>query len=176
MLIYLSLIGSDADKTKFEMIYHTYKDLMFYVAHQILNNEHDAEDAVHQSFLKLIDILEKIDEPVCHKTRSLVVIIVERTAIDQYRRHKRRAAVPFDEGYAPLCIPTQAEAMVHGDSFARAMAALPTRQREVLLLKYDWGYSNKEIAALLSMQETNVRKTIQRAKENLAAALREQEV
>ena len=123
-----------------------------------------------------LKILEKIDEPVCHKTRALVVIIVERTAIDLYRRGKRRAAVSFDEGYTALSIPTQAEAMAHGDSFARAMAALPARQREVLLLKYDWGYSNEEIAALLSMQEANVRKTIQRAKENLAAALREQEV
>lgn len=176
LIIYLSLIESDADKTKFETIYHTYRDLMFYIAQRILNNEHDAEDVVHQSFLKIIDVLEKISDPVCHKTRSLVVIIVERTAIDLYRRHKRRTAVPFDEGYATLSIPTQAEAMAHGDSFARAMAALPVRQREVLLLKYDWGYSNKEIAALLSMEEANVRKTIQRAKENLAAALREQEV
>jgi len=66
--------------------------------------------------------------------------------------------------------------MAHEDSFARAMAVLPARQREVLLLKYDWGYSNTEIAALLSMEEANVRKTIQRAKQHLSAALQEQEV
>ncbi|MBO5340666.1 MAG: RNA polymerase sigma factor [Oscillospiraceae bacterium] len=176
MIVYLSLIQSDADKTTFEVIYHTYKNLMFYVAQRILNNEHDAEDVVHQSFLKIIDILEKIDEPVCHKTRSLVVIIVERTALDLYRKRKRSQAVPLDEGYEGLSMPTQAENMAQEDSFARAMAALPTRQRQVLLLKYDWGYSNREIAALLSMEEANVRKTIQRAKEALAAALREQEV
>jgi len=176
LIVYLSLIESDADKSKFETIYLAYRDLMFYIAQRILNNEHDAEDVVHQSFLKIIDILDKISEPVCHKTKSLIVIIVERTAIDLYRRNKRRTIVPFDEGYALLSIPTQAEAMAHEDSFARAMAVLPARQREVLLLKYDWGYSNTEIAALLSMEEANVRKTIQRAKQHLSAALQEQEV
>ena len=176
MLIYLQLIETEEDKSKFETIYLTYRDLMFYVAQRILNNEHDAEDVVHQSFLKIIDVLEKISDPVCHKTKSLVVIVVERTAIDLYRKHKRRTTVPFDEGYALPSTPTQAEAMAHGYSFARAMAALPARQREVLLLKYDWGYSNKEIAALLSMEEDNVRKTIQRAKQHLSTALQEQEV
>ena len=176
MFVYLSLIQSEDDKTKFEVIYHTYKNLMFHVAFGILNNEHDAEDVVHQSFLKLIGVLEKIGEPVCHKTRSLVVIIVERTAIDLYRSHRRRSAIPFDEGYLSLSTPGQAEAVAHEDSFARAIAALPVRQREVLLLKYDWGYSNGEIATLLDMEQANVRKTIQRAKETLAAALREQEV
>ena len=38
MLIYLSLIESDAEKTKFEIIYHEYRDLMFCVADKILNN------------------------------------------------------------------------------------------------------------------------------------------
>ena len=176
MLIYLQLIETEEDKSKFEQIYLEYRSLMFHTAYKLLRHEEDAEDVVHQSFLKIIDVLEKISDPMCHKTKALVVIIVERTAIDLYRRRKRRVTIPFDEGYASRSIPTQAEAMAHGDSFARAMAALPVRQREVLLLKYDWGYSNREIAALVSMEEVNVRKTIQRAKEHLATALQEQEV
>lgn len=47
--------------------------------------------------------------------------------------------------------------------------------RELLLLKYDSGFSEKEIAVLLSMTEANVHKTIQRAKTKLSKILEEQE-
>ena len=51
------------------------------------------------------------------------------------------------------------------------MAALPARFREVLLLKYDCGYSDAEIAAFCGMTEANVKKTVQRAKTKLKAVL-----
>ena len=59
MLIYLALIDSDAEKSKFEITYRAYRDLMFHVAYKILNNQQDSEDAVHQAFLKIIEVLEK---------------------------------------------------------------------------------------------------------------------
>lgn len=58
MLIYLAAINSDEDKTKFELIYRQYRNLMYYVANQILHNICDAEDVVHQAFLKIIEILD----------------------------------------------------------------------------------------------------------------------
>ena len=42
-----------AEKGKFEQIYQQYKELMYYVAEQILRNPQDAEDAVHNAFLYL---------------------------------------------------------------------------------------------------------------------------
>ncbi|MGN0335849.1 MAG: hypothetical protein ACI4DV_09385 [Lachnospiraceae bacterium] len=32
----------------FEILYYRYQGLMFHVANEILHNEYDAEDAVHQ--------------------------------------------------------------------------------------------------------------------------------
>ena len=37
MLIYLSMIEDAEDQNKFEQVYLRYKNLMFYVAHRILN-------------------------------------------------------------------------------------------------------------------------------------------
>lgn len=42
MLIYMMTIDTPQHQSNFEKIYRTYKGLMFYVANQILNNEHDA--------------------------------------------------------------------------------------------------------------------------------------
>lgn len=176
MLIYLSLIESESERSKFEVIYHTYKGLMFRVANGILHNEHDAEDAVHHAFLKIIHILETINDPECHKTKGLVVIIVERIAIDLYRRKKRHGTVPLDGEWADQPGRSETELIAERAAIAEAIAALPTRQREVVLLKYDHGYSHREIAQILSMEETNVRKTLQRAKERLSVILQEQEI
>lgn len=59
MIIYLQMIESDEDKSKLEQLYIMYKGLMFHVAMKILKNEFDAEDAVHQAFLSLIENLKK---------------------------------------------------------------------------------------------------------------------
>ena len=72
MIIYLQMIESDEDKSKFEQLYIMYKGLMFHVAMKILKNEFDAEDAVHQAFLSLIENLKKISDVKCPKTRACV--------------------------------------------------------------------------------------------------------
>lgn len=173
MLIYLTMIESDDNRSKFEIIYREYRDLMLYIANRILGDTRDSEDVVHQAFLKIVDILEKIDEPKCHKTRALVVTIVERTAIDLYRRRRREKAVPLDEEYVNVPDTAQIDAAADRADLAVAIASLPTRYREVLLLRFDSGFSNREIAGVLSMSEENVRKTIQRAKEKLGRMLEE---
>lgn len=99
MLIYLAAISSDEDKSKFELIYRQYRNLMYYAANQILHNSSDAEDVVHQAFLKIVEILDTISEIKSHKTRSLIVTITERKAIDLYRSKSRTAVLPLDETY-----------------------------------------------------------------------------
>ena len=58
MLIYLSMIETPESRSKFETIYETYKQLMFYIANNILHDARDAEDIVHEAFLKIIEILD----------------------------------------------------------------------------------------------------------------------
>ena len=165
MFLYLAMIDSDADKSKFEILYSEYKNLMYYTANRILCNSSDTEDVVHQAFLKVIEILDTISSPRCHKTRALLVTITEHKAIDLYREKQRRNVLPLAEEYIG------AAPAAERDTLAAAIASLPPRYRSVLLLRYDCGYSNAEIANILDTTEPNVRKLIQRAKEKLSAAL-----
>ena len=171
MMIYLQTLETSEEKTRFEELVHTYKNLMFYVANQILNNDHDAEDAVQQAFFAILKNFEKISEIKCPQTRSFVVTVVERKAIDLYRLKNRSTAISFDEEY--INVPDQADvdAVSIRTDLARVMALLPTRYRELLLLKYDNGYSEQEIAVMCSMTPANVKKTIHRAKKKLEALL-----
>lgn len=175
MLAYLAIIETDADKSKFEKIYTAYKSLMYYVAIQVLGDTKDAEDVVHQAFIKVIENIEKIDEPKCPKTRGFVVTITERKAIDLYRRRQRHSTVSLDTGLGETMESHELEEIPTRLTLAEAMAQLPARYREVLLLKYDSGFNVKEIADLLSMSEENVHKTVQRAKNRLQMIFSEME-
>ena len=171
MLVYLAVIDEPMQKTKFETVYHRYRGLMYYVAYRILNNASDAEDAVHDAFIKIAENMKKISDPVCPKNQSYVVTIVENKAIDLYREKQRRNVLPLAEEYIGAAPAAEIERLAERDTLAAAIASLPPRYHSVLLLRYDCGYSNAEIANILDMTEPNVRKLIQRAKEKLSAAL-----
>lgn len=176
VLFYLSLIPEDREREKFLAIYDAYHNLMLYIAYQILDNQQDAEDAVHEALLRIIEILEKISDPVCPKTRALVGIITRGKAVDLYRARKRRCAEPWEEWTEPTSDRTLAEVVETADPTLRAMAQLPVRQRELLMLKYDQGFHDREIAHITGMSQANVAKTLQRAKARLRELLMEQGV
>mgnify|MGYP002513338454 CR=1 FL=1 len=118
---------------------------------------------------------EKISEIKCPQTRSFVVTVVERKAIDLYRTKQRSSVIPFEEEFINVPAPSVMDAAVHRTDLGRVMAMLPTRYRELWFLKYDNGYSEREIAVMCSMTEANVKKTIQRAKKKLESILNGQE-
>ena len=159
MIVYMQIIESDEDKSKFEQLYLKYRNLMFYVARKILNNQQDAEDAVHQAFVSIIENLEKISDIDCPKTRSYIVIIVERKAIDLMRKNEKVVSMESIDETAGIEI-----SLSDVGSISNAFANLPARYREVLLLHYDNGYSTKEIAQMFQMKRPAVQKLLWRAK------------
>ena len=169
MLIYLALVETEEEKRKFERIYTEYRQTMYFTAYRILNNVHTAEDAVHQAFLRVIEHLDKIDETNCHKTRGFLVIITEHIAIDMYRKRKCERTCSYDD--MEFSIADTAEQVASSDEISLAIAKLPVNYSTVLRLKFSHGYTDAEIAAILSITEENVRQRISRAKKKLAEIL-----
>ena len=93
MLIYLQMIETEEDKVKFASIYDRYRDYMLTMAHRISDNEEDAEDAVHQAFLYVIENLGKIRDTTSRQTRAYLVIITEHMALNIIRKNKRYVSV-----------------------------------------------------------------------------------
>jgi len=165
MLVYLQMIETIEDKVKFEQIYTTYRGLMYYIATRFLSSEQDAEDAVHQAFVSIISNLNKISQVESPETRAYIVIIVERKALDIIRTNKMYTDELTEEQQG-VAIP------LPGDSkLANALSQLPAHYRELLLLKYDHGYTTKEVAKILDMSHAGAEKMLWRAKKALAEAL-----
>ena len=162
MILYLQMIDSSEDRSKFEQIYIDYRDLMFYVANRILDNEQDAEDAVHEAFLKVAENIKKIGEPKCPKTRGFVVTIVENKAIDQYRKQQKHQTVELIDDIQGT------NAHYEGDNdLTKCILKLPARYREMILLRYHHGYSVREIAGMMGISLPAAIKLDQRAKQKL---------
>lgn len=89
MLIYLSFLRGSEGKSKFEMLYHSYKYIMHHVANGILQDRQLSEDAVHEAFIRIAKNLHKIGEIKCPQTKSFVVVIVKNVALTMVKQEGR---------------------------------------------------------------------------------------
>lgn len=162
MLVYLQMIETDDDKSKFEQIYIEYYGLMLHTAFKLLNHKQDAEDAVHHAFVSIAENITKISAPVCPKTKRYVVTIVENKAIDILRKRQRYPVTAFDDEIKGIDVEYDGD-----DYLVECIFKLPALQRQVILLKYSHGYSLREIAKMLGISHIWAIKVDQRAKKKL---------
>lgn len=174
MMIYLSVLETDEEKDIFEKIYRDNMQDMYAVAYAVLNNREDAEDAVHQSFLKIADNLTKISQMPCHEMLAYIVMISRNTAINMYNSNKRRAQRSETLNEAVDYVASYPQ-----DSYTElveAIKSLPQIYKDVLFLYCLQGFSAKETAKMLDITVANVRKRAARAKQMLSEILERGEV
>ncbi len=175
--IFLSLIDAPSDKEKFTKIYSTYTKLMMSVAMSVLHNPALAEEAVQEAFLKIAKNISAFSSAECNKTAGLVVIIVRNASIDLLRKERRQAAVSYDDGVlqgGPDGAPDVSGLLGGGLSeVLNTLSELECGCRDILTLKYVYGYKNAEIAKLLGITEQNAAVRLFRARKALKSKLEE---
>lgn len=62
--------AANAEYLNVEELYCMYKKLMYKEAYAILSDAHLAEDAVHESFVRVIKNMHKLDLNNCQRTRG----------------------------------------------------------------------------------------------------------
>lgn len=169
MLIYLQMIETPEERSKFVMIYEEYRDYMYRVALAILHNVEDAEDAVHYAFVKIAENIKNVDEPICLKTRGYVVTIVRNRAIDVYRKKQAHPHAEYRDALKGMWVEYDGDNRV-----TECILKLNDRQRDFLILKYHYGYDTKEIANILGVTYRNALQIEQRAKAKLRALCEEE--
>ena len=118
---YLQLLETEGEKQKFERLYERYRRLMHWIAVRILQDEHLAEDAVHEAFLRILQNFDGIDEILSPKTRNFVVIVVRNTSLNLRKKQKRE-----DENLVKDVF-SEEERQGQGDQLRRARNALAKR-------------------------------------------------
>ena len=173
MLIYMSMIESGEDEDLFKGLYLKYRKHMKYIAMQILGDEYLAEDAVHNAFLKIIPHLERFHKIDCQETKNLIVIFIRSTSIDLYRKRKREFE-QIDTLDQDILTEADFSALNVADILS-AIKTLPEIYRDVLLLKVEYEYTDREIAKILGIKTDTVSKRLERARRQLKKLLGEVE-
>ena len=162
LIYYLQMLDTPEEKVRFEQIYLKYRGLMYRVADSILHNRQDAEDAVHNAFLKIIKKFSRFQNTPAQDLASQIVVIARNEAISLLRKRKGDAPLEEQDGLAE---PSEAVSDYHAlvDSFTR----LPRTYRAVMEMKLLLGYSDGEIAAKLGLSKSAVSTRVSRGRQML---------
>lgn len=172
--IYLTLIDTDAEKQKFIIFYEQYRKLMFYIAKEILKDNHLAEDAVQEAFLRIAKNFHKTGTVTSHETKAFAVIITRNVAIDIYSKEKKITKI---NQYLSESIETETDDFTEKTSYKKLLGyilELPEIYRDVLYLNLVYDYQFNEIANLLGISTENARKRAQRGKKILQEKINEE--
>jgi RNA polymerase sigma-70 factor, ECF subfamily len=123
----------------------------------------DAEDAVHDTYLRARSRLKQLREPA-----SLEAWLTAVAVRECYSRHRRRRRLAEIVG---AMRPSPPEVSDLG--LRELVEALPFRDRTVIVLHYGHGLRLEEIARLLGEKPATIRSVIFRARARLRADLTE---
>ncbi len=130
----------------------------------------DAEDLTARTFEKAWRSRHRYQRDLA-SFATWVLAIARNVAVDHVRG--RRAFLPLDAA-ASVAAPagTPEDEAVHGSDAARLaalLAALPERERDLLALKYGADMTNRAIARVTGLSESNVGTIVHRAVQTLRA-------
>ncbi|BBB90649.1 MAG TPA: sigma-70 family RNA polymerase sigma factor [Methylomusa anaerophila] len=166
------------DERFFGEIYREYFPRIYnYVLYRV-NNHHDADDLSNEIFVKIFTSLnryqaEKASLPVW------IFSIARNSVIDHYRRGLQPATSLdvisdlSDSRPGPDDTVASRELWQH---LREALASLSQREREIIALKFWSGFSNREIAGVIGISESNTGVTLFRAMRRLRLILESQGV
>ena len=94
--------------------------------------------------------------------------IARNAALDELRRHKRRAALEVDpEDVHATPLDERIDGALRREVVRAALGRLAPRERELVALKFAGGLANEEIARVLGTSATNVGTRLHRTMEKL---------
>ncbi len=179
-IIISNMIATEADRSKMELLYIKYERLLFSVANTILHDVQKSEDAVQDTFIRIIDRLDKIDVIESPQTKRFLIIIIENICRNMLKK-KSFTDEKFYSDYEELdlmsspdyCSGAEKEFFEKYDIklVEEAFRNLSTESQDIYYLYIVEGISIKEIAELLGENYEKTKKKIQRIRHELKKAV-----
>ena len=150
------------DKERFAEIYASQFRLVWNVCLTLLRNPADTEDAVQETFLRLL----RQDEGrrALENVRAWLVVTARNVCRDELRRFRRRE-LPLEQAGEAASPPPEI------DETLAAVRRLPENYRLPLYLFYYEELSTAQIAVLLKRREATVRSDLRRGRIKLRQML-----
>ena len=161
----LAILETDEQRNELDEFYKEHKNRLYALALSRLHNKCDAEDAVQETFLNVAKYPEKFFEIDTHKKTAYVLIVI-RNVISQMLKeadnHKTAELTNDIIDNAPS-VETLAIGNISADELKDFIQKMSPALSDAIKLKAFGRLSNSEIADVLGISETAVRKRISEA-------------
>jgi len=150
---------------------HRFTPMAFRLAIRLLGNQAEAEDVTQEAMMRLWKIAPNWREGEA-KISTWVYRVTSNLCMDRLRK---QVPVRLDDIVEPLDDKPGVEVKFlqkdRIDALSAALAKLPERQRQAVVLRHLEGLSNPEIARILDLTVEAVESLTARAKKRLSALL-----
>ena len=162
LVYYIQMLDTPEEKIRFEQIYTKYRGMMYCIANGILKNDQDAEDAVHNAFIKMIKRFSKFQSAPLKDLAPQIAVIAKNEAISVLRKRKDEAPLEDWENFVEA-----SETITDYQNLVDSFTRLPQTYRSVLEMKLLLGYSDREISTKLGISKNAVSSRISRGRQLL---------
>lgn len=162
-----------ADPADFRRLYNETMILLFKISYRIVNDEDAAEDLVHDSYIKANE--KGMIFPTLDDAKFWLIRVVKNASLNYAKRKTREKKAYQKALYEDTRKATSGETDVLREETRKhaiqALAKLPAKLREVLILKEYGDLNYKDIGKVLGITESNVKIRVFRAREQLEKLL-----
>lgn len=145
---------------QFEQFVATERGMLVRLAMNILHHPEDADDAVAEALCKAWERREQLRSP--DKMRSWVAKITVNTALSMIQKRKREELVESMDDY-----PTNEASGYPHSGIWHEIESLAEQDRTLVYLYYIYGFSQKEISAILNIPTGTVKSRLYTVRQKL---------
>jgi len=152
LAMYMALIDDESDKEKFERLYNTYETMMKKLANSILHNTALAEETVQDCFLKLAMIITEVPDVPSKRAKAMITVMVKNKARNNLELEHYDVVVPTeDDDFISESLADNVATAVGYEKMLQAVKELDFTYRDIIICKYLFGFSAKEISEILEI-------------------------
>jgi RNA polymerase sigma-70 factor, ECF subfamily len=165
--------AQQGDRLALEELYLMHFDRIYSYLQMSVGNRHDAEDLTNQTFVKMLESIERFEwrkVPIS----AWLFRIAHNLAMDHFRSRRRwqpEEEPPEPPGTEERSAEEEALQAIGRQSMLEMIDGLSIDQQQVLTLKFVFNFSNREVATILGKTEGAIKSLQHRALASLQRQL-----
>lgn len=169
----LMRLAQSGDTESFLQLMEAQKERLYRIGRAYLKNEEDVLDALQETSFRAYQGITKLKDEALFQTWLTRILL--NCCNDEYRKRNKRKWLS-QLNMLGLSQPSFANRVDLKVTLEDAVRELPTKQKEIIILKYMQQYTLTEIAVILDIPEGTVKTRLHKALEKLRSTMGREEL